>query len=107
MLWDICAGEVLLGDLARAGFQITEEHEDADAIVVNTCAFVEDAKAESLEVRQEWRGATSLNSNLYRCVIEMSCSSAAQRILVVRGRRACSSSQLSKWSAHAAAQLQC
>jgi ribosomal protein S12 methylthiotransferase len=47
-----CAGEVLLGDLARAGFEITEEHEDADAIVVNTCAFVEDAKAESLEVCQ-------------------------------------------------------
>jgi ribosomal protein S12 methylthiotransferase len=41
---------VLLGDLARAGFEITAEHEDADAIVVNTCAFVEDAKAESLEV---------------------------------------------------------
>lgn len=46
----LCAGEVLLGDLARAGFEITAEHEDADAIVVNTCAFVEDAKAESLEV---------------------------------------------------------
>eukprot|EP00882_Tetradesmus_deserticola_P028063 GHRQ01031239.1.p1 GENE.GHRQ01031239.1~~GHRQ01031239.1.p1 ORF type:complete len:172 (+),score=30.70 GHRQ01031239.1:164-679(+) len=44
-------GEVLLGDLARAGFEITAEHEDADAILVNTCAFVEDAKAESLEVR--------------------------------------------------------
>ncbi len=45
------AGEVLLGDLARAGFQVTQEHEDADAIIVNTCAFVEDAKSESLEVR--------------------------------------------------------
>lgn len=43
-------GEVLLGDLTRAGFEITTEHEEADAIVVNTCAFVEDAKAESLEV---------------------------------------------------------
>jgi hypothetical protein len=37
----VCAGEVLLGDLARAGFDITRDHEDADAIVVNTCAFVE------------------------------------------------------------------
>ena len=43
-------GEVLLGDLARAGFEITAEQEDADAIIINTCAFVEDAKAESLEV---------------------------------------------------------
>jgi hypothetical protein len=26
-------GEVILGDLARSGFEITEEHEEADAIV--------------------------------------------------------------------------
>lgn len=35
------AGEVMLGDLSRAGFDITTDHEAADAIVVNTCAFVE------------------------------------------------------------------
>lgn len=46
----INAGEVMLGDLARHGFTVTEEAEDADCIVVNTCAFVEDAKTESLEV---------------------------------------------------------
>jgi hypothetical protein len=45
------AGEVLLGDLKRSGFEVTSEHEAADAIVINTCAFVEDAKSESLEVR--------------------------------------------------------
>lgn len=42
-------GEVLLGDLFRSGFEIIDDHEKADAIVVNTCGFVEDAKAESLE----------------------------------------------------------
>jgi len=42
-------GEVLLGDLYRSGFEITDEHEDADAIVVNTCGFVEDAKTDSIE----------------------------------------------------------
>lgn len=41
-------GEVLLGDLARAGFDIVDAGDDADCIVVNTCAFVEDAKSESL-----------------------------------------------------------
>lgn len=46
----INAGEVMLGDLARHGFTVSEEAEDADCIVVNTCAFVEDAKTESLEV---------------------------------------------------------
>jgi len=39
----------MLGDLYRQGFDITDEHEEADAIVVNTCAFVEDAKMESIE----------------------------------------------------------
>ncbi len=44
------AGEVMLGDLFRSGFDIVDDHEDADAIVVNTCSFVEEAKTESLEV---------------------------------------------------------
>lgn len=42
-------GEVLLGDLFRSGFDVTDNHEESDAIVVNTCGFVEDAKAESIE----------------------------------------------------------
>lgn len=42
-------GEVLLGDLSRAGFQLVQDPAEADAVVVNTCAFVEDAKAESLD----------------------------------------------------------
>ena len=40
----------MLGDLFRSGFDIVDDHEDADAIVVNTCSFVEEAKTESLEV---------------------------------------------------------
>ncbi len=44
------AGEVMLGDLYRSGFEITDAHEEADAIVINTCGFVEDAKTESIEV---------------------------------------------------------
>ena len=40
----------MLGDLFRSGFEIVDDHEDADAIVVNTCSFVEEAKTESLEV---------------------------------------------------------
>eukprot|EP00878_Enallax_costatus_P010912 GHUV01011398.1.p1 GENE.GHUV01011398.1~~GHUV01011398.1.p1 ORF type:complete len:502 (+),score=136.63 GHUV01011398.1:308-1813(+) len=57
---NVVDGEVLLGDLTRAGFEITSQHEEADAIVVNTCAFVEDAKAESLEAIVE---AASLNED--------------------------------------------
>ncbi|EIE24277.1 MiaB-like tRNA modifying enzyme [Coccomyxa subellipsoidea C-169] len=50
---NVVDGEVLLGDLARNGFTVTEDRLEADCIVVNTCAFVEDAKAESLEAIME------------------------------------------------------
>lgn len=40
--------EVMLGDLQRSGLRVVREPRDADVIIVNTCAFVEDAKAESI-----------------------------------------------------------
>jgi ribosomal protein S12 methylthiotransferase len=42
-------GEVMLGLAERAGHVITAEASDADAIVVNTCAFIDRAKEESIE----------------------------------------------------------
>ncbi|MBN1871189.1 MAG: 30S ribosomal protein S12 methylthiotransferase RimO [Candidatus Omnitrophica bacterium] len=41
--------EVLLGTLQRDGFSIVDIHE-ADIGIVNTCAFIEDAKKESIEM---------------------------------------------------------
>ncbi len=41
--------EVLLGKLGRAGFVVTADPADADAIVVNTCGFISEAKEESIE----------------------------------------------------------
>ena len=40
--------EVMLGDLQRSGLRIVREPEGADIVIVNTCAFVEDAKSESI-----------------------------------------------------------
>ena len=40
--------EVMLGDLQRRGLRIVREPREADVIIVNTCAFVEDAKRESI-----------------------------------------------------------
>ncbi len=42
--------EIMLGRIKRAGWTIVEEPEDADAIVVNTCSFIEDAADESIEM---------------------------------------------------------
>src|SRR5436190_2344350 len=45
--------ERMLGLLAQDGLAITSQPEDADAIVVNTCGFLEASKTESLaEIRQ-------------------------------------------------------
>jgi ribosomal protein S12 methylthiotransferase len=41
--------EVMLGHLAREGYAPVSRPEDADVIVVNTCAFIEAAKEESVD----------------------------------------------------------
>src|SRR5918995_2418385 len=41
--------EVMMGQLAEAGYQITNDASDADTVVVNTCGFIESAKQESIE----------------------------------------------------------
>jgi ribosomal protein S12 methylthiotransferase len=42
-------GEVMLGYAQEAGHQITADPGDADVIVVNTCAFIDNAKQESID----------------------------------------------------------
>lgn len=34
-------GEVMLGDLFANGFDIVDDHDESDAIIINTCGFVE------------------------------------------------------------------
>ena len=45
--------EVMLGDLQRHGMRVVGEPESADVLIVNTCAFVEDAKRESIAAIME------------------------------------------------------
>lgn len=46
---NLCDTEVMLHHLATAGFEITPEESDADVVIVNTCAFIESAKKESID----------------------------------------------------------
>ena len=41
--------EVMLGTLARRGYSITPDKQEADIIVVNTCGFIDSAKKESID----------------------------------------------------------
>ena len=40
--------EVMLGMLTQKGYEITDDEEQADAVVINTCCFIGDAKEESI-----------------------------------------------------------
>jgi len=40
--------EIMLGSVLQRGMQITSCPEDADVVVVNTCAFIDSAKEESI-----------------------------------------------------------
>ena len=39
--------EVMLGYLTQAGYRLVSELKDADSIIINTCGFISDARAES------------------------------------------------------------
>ncbi len=41
--------EVMLGMAVSSGFSLTEDPEDADVLVVNTCGFIQPAKEESID----------------------------------------------------------
>jgi ribosomal protein S12 methylthiotransferase len=41
--------EIMLGSVLQRGMEITSRPEDADVLVVNTCAFINSAKEESIE----------------------------------------------------------
>ena len=41
--------EILLAKLAENGYEITNDVDGVDAVIVNTCAFIEDAKKEAIE----------------------------------------------------------
>jgi ribosomal protein S12 methylthiotransferase len=41
--------EVMLGELARRGYEVVNDLDRADTVVVNTCAFLEEAQQESVD----------------------------------------------------------
>ncbi|HEV8591171.1 MAG TPA: 30S ribosomal protein S12 methylthiotransferase RimO [Pyrinomonadaceae bacterium] len=51
--------EVMMGQLAEAGYEITNNADEAETVVVNTCGFIESAKQESIDAILE---ATALKA---------------------------------------------
>ncbi|RMF79862.1 MAG: 30S ribosomal protein S12 methylthiotransferase RimO, partial [Nitrospirae bacterium] len=46
---NLADAEVALGVAREAGFELTADPAEADCLVVNTCGFLESARAESIE----------------------------------------------------------
>ena len=65
--------ELMLGALSRAGFEITLDPGEAQVLVVNTCAFIESAKKESIDAILE--AASRKNGSADKRLVVAGCLS--------------------------------
>ncbi len=59
--------EVMLGSVLQHGMEITSRPENADVLVINTCAFIDSAKEESIEAILEAHQQRGLNNCAGKC----------------------------------------
>jgi ribosomal protein S12 methylthiotransferase len=67
--------EIMLGSVLQRGMEITSRPEDADVVVVNTCAFIDSAKEESIEAILEVHQQRGLNGRPHQRLIVSGCMS--------------------------------
>ena len=67
--------EVMLGSVLQRGMEITSSADDADVLVVNTCAFIDSAKEESIEAILKAHEARGMNKRAGQKLIVGGCMS--------------------------------
>jgi len=67
--------EIMLGSVLQRGMEITSCAEDADVLVVNTCAFIDSAKEESIDAILEAHQQRVLNRRPEQKLIVSGCMS--------------------------------
>src|SRR2546430_7677219 len=67
--------EIMLGSVLKCGMKVTSRAEDADVLVVNTCAFIDSAKEESIEAILEAHQQCGLNRRPNQKLIVSGCMS--------------------------------
>src|SRR5262245_14406820 len=67
--------EIMLGSVLQRGMEITSRADDADVLVVNTCAFIDSAKEESIEAILEVHQQRGLNKRPDQKLIVSGCMS--------------------------------
>lgn len=75
--------ELMLGQVAASGHQLVEEAESADVIVVNTCAFIDAAKEESVDTileMAEWKKNAAKKLVVTGCLAQRHSEELAKEI---------------------------
>ena len=67
--------EIMLGSVLQHGMEITSRADDADVLVINTCAFIDSAKEESIDAILEAHQRRGLNKNPQQKLIVSGCMS--------------------------------
>jgi ribosomal protein S12 methylthiotransferase len=67
--------EIMLGSALQRGMEITARAEDADVLVINTCAFIDSAKEESIDAILEAHQQRGLNKRPNQKLIVSGCMS--------------------------------
>ena len=67
--------EIMLGSVLQHGMEITSRANDADVLVINTCAFIDSAKEESIEAILEAHQRRGWNKNPQQKLIVSGCMS--------------------------------
>jgi ribosomal protein S12 methylthiotransferase len=67
--------EIMLGSVLQRGMEITARAEDADVLVVNTCAFIDSAKEESIDAILQAHQQRGLNRRPNQKLIVSGCMS--------------------------------
>jgi len=67
--------EVMLGSVLKRGMEITSSADDADVLVVNTCAFIDSAKEESIDAILSAHQARGLSKRPSQKLIVSGCMS--------------------------------
>jgi len=67
--------EIMLGSVVARGMQITADANEADVLVVNTCAFIDSAKEESIEAILDAHQRRGLNKRAGQKLIVSGCMS--------------------------------
>jgi len=67
--------EIMLGSVLQRGMEITSSADDADVLVVNTCAFIDSAKEESIDTILSAHQARGLNKRAGQKLIVSGCMS--------------------------------